>query len=221
MLTEPQPYESYSTDERGNACPVKIITLWSVYLFFSNEKKIEKQKLPFPLPTCDTVSVKISAILSLFISFLFYFFYISISSSSHNVPSPVLLWLDRTWTCFILASETHSRITNAPGLRINLTCPFYLYLPTFLIFPDGSSLLYFPLLVYFSGSQFSYISSTFFPILVITACFWHCAACSLLLCCASSSSVSGRWTEKWMRERNTQAHFRCPGKKPSCLCLES
>ena len=153
--------------------------------------------------------------------FYFIFFYISISSSSHNVPSPVLLWLDRTWTCFILASETHSRITNAPGLRINLTCPFYLYLPTFLIFPDGSSLLYFPLLVYFSGSQFSYISSTFFPILVITACFWHCAACSLLLCCASSSSVSGRWTEKWMRERNTQAHFRCPGKKPSCLCLES
>lgn len=158
--------------------------------------------------------------------FYWIFFCISISSSSHNLPSPVLLWLDRTLDIrHELASgwpQRRSRITNAPGSRIKTHLSFfYLYLPTFLIFPDGSSLFHFPLLVSFRGSQFSHISPTFFPIVFITACFWHCAACSLLLCCASSSSVSGRWTEKWIREINIQANFRCPGKKPSCLYLES
>lgn len=101
--------------------------------------------------------------------FYWIFFCISISSSSHNLPSPVLLWLDRTLDIrHELASgwpQRRSRITNAPGSRIKTHLSFfYLYLPTFLIFPDGSSLFHFPLLVSFRGSQFSHILQLFSPL---------------------------------------------------------
>ena len=74
------------------------------------------------------------------------------------------------------------------------------------------------------GSQFSciswyswYIFTPFSPLSYQT-CFWHCTACTVLLhFCALSSSVSERRTEKWRRERNTQARFRCPRMINSCF----
>lgn len=63
--------------------------------------------------------------------FYWIFFCISISSSSHNLPSPVLLWLDRTLDItHELASgwpQRRSRITNAPGSRIKTHLSFFIH----------------------------------------------------------------------------------------------
>lgn len=67
------------------------------------------------------------------------------------------------------------------------------------------------------GSQFSCISPNFLSIFHTLSLFSYHTAWSLLYCYTLSSSVSERRTEKWRRERNTQARFRCPRTINSCF----
>lgn len=88
---------------------------------------------------------------------------------------------------FIIGRVVHTRITVILANLFPRTHMFYRPLPV-------SSFLN-------PRSHFSCISSHFwrflthFPHLVIKTCFWRCAACRLLFCCASSSSLSERQTE--------------------------